>query len=149
MGLVGEEQFQDLMRILLTEAGYSITVKSNKYSAFPELRTEFMKLFMDPSETEVRNEELFKNRILGMVSYYKTQDKELLPTVTKNEIINVPMSDYQFMEYSKVRKAEIDIDRNRNKNKKKKKKNADEADVEEAGIKSSYRAYSRIHCSFV
>jgi superfamily II DNA or RNA helicase len=151
MGLVGDDQFQDLMRTLLTEAGYSVTVKTNKYSAFPELRADFMKLFMDSSETEVRNEELFKNRILGMVSYYKTQDKDLLPTVTKNEIIDVPMSDYQFMEYSKVRKAEIEIDRNRNKNKKKKKKgNADEPPAaEESNIKSSYRAYSRIHCSFV
>lgn len=149
LGMIGDEPFQDLMRTLLTDAGYSITMKSNKYSAFPELRETFMKLFMDSSETEVRNEELFKNRILGMVSYYKTQDKELLPRVTKNEIIDVPMSDYQFMEYSKVRKAEIDIDRKRNKNKKKKKKNADEPEVEEAGIKSSYRAYSRIHCSFV
>ena len=60
----------------------------------------------------------------------------------KDEMILIPMSDYQFLKYSEVRSAEIEMDKNKKKQKEKKSE-------EEEEIKSSYRAYSRIHCSFV
>ena len=43
---------------------------------------------------------------MGLVSFFKTKDKSLLPTVTNkgNEVVKVDMSDYQFMKYAKVRK---------------------------------------------
>ena len=59
------------------------------------------------------------------------------------------MSDYQFINYAKVRKAEIQQDKNRKSKKKGKKKKKDEEDSEVFEAKSSYRAYSRMHCSFV
>ena len=76
-----------------------------------------MSLFLDASGLEIKNPELFKSRILGLVSHYKTQDKELLPTVVRNEVVEVPMSDYQFMNYAEKRKVEINQSKNRKKTK--------------------------------
>ena len=66
------------------------------------------------------------------------------------------LSDYQFLNYAKVRKEEIEQDQNKKKTtpKKKKKKTPSEEARDKAGenvfdAKSSYRAYSRMHCSFV
>ena len=90
---------------------------------------------------------------MGLVSYFKTQDKSLLPTVTKNEVETVPMSEYQFLQYSAIRKAEIESEKaSKSKSKKPKKKSKKKDDEEEKLFedkKSSYRAYSRMHCSFV
>lgn len=128
-------------------------IEKKNYTAFPNDESEFTNLFYDEVKNQIKNTELFKSRILGLVSYYRTQDKSLIPTVTSNELIEVPMSDYQFLNYAKVRKAEIEQDKNRKRNQKKpskskSKKSVDpEADIFDA--KSSYRAYSRMHCSFV
>ena len=43
----------------------------------------------------------------------RTKDLDLLPTVKKNEVIKVPMSDYQFMNYAKIRNVEINRDKNK------------------------------------
>ena len=136
-----DSEFIEYLNSFLPES--SIEVK--KYTAFPNNEEDFMKLFFDSTKNEFKNMELYKSRILGLVSYYRTQDKGLIPEVTKNETVKVPMSEYQFINYAKVRKVEIENDKLRNKNKKKKKKKNE--DIFE--IKSSYRAYSRMHCSFV
>ena len=70
-----------------------------------------MNLFFNSIKNEIKNPKLFQSRILGLVSYFRTQDKSLLPTVTKNEVINVPMSEYQFLQYSAIRKAEIESEK--------------------------------------
>ena len=46
-----------------------------------------MNLFYDESRNKVKNL-IFQSKY-GLVSY-QTQNKELLPTVTKNEVIEVP-----------------------------------------------------------
>ena len=89
---------------------------------------------------------------MGLISFYRTQDKSLIPSVNKNEIVEVPMEEYQFINYSKVRKAEIEQDKrkkSKSKSKDKKKTQTKDGDGEIFEQKSSYRAYSRMHCSFV
>ena len=135
-----DTEFVEYLRSFLPES----SIEVNKFTAFPNKEEDFMKLFFDNTKNVFKNMELFKSRILGLVSYYRTQDKELIPEVTKNEIVEVPMSEYQFMNYAKVRKLEIENDKLRKKKKNKKKKDDDMFE-----IKSSYRAYSRMHCSFV
>ena len=120
-----------------------------KHTAFPESEEEFMNLFFDPIKNRVKNEELFKRRILGLVSYYRTQDKSKIPTVRTNEVIEVPMSDYQFGQYATIRKVEIENDKRRGKSKKTTSKKEVDPEKELFSVKSSYRAYSRMHCSFV
>ena len=136
-----DKEFKEHLNSFITTT--EIVVR--KFTAFPNKEEDFMKIFFDNSKNEFKNLELFKSRILGLVSYYRTQDKGLIPDVTKNEEIKVPMSEYQFMKYAKIRKEEIENDKQRSKNKKKKPKK----DGEIFEIKSSYRAHSRMHCSFV
>lgn len=140
-----EEQFYEYLNNIMPS---SVKVNKKEYTAFPNTEEEFLNLFYDTDKNAMKNLHLFKSRILGLVSYYRTQDKTLIPVVKKNEVVNVPMSEYQFLNYAKVRKAEIDQDKSRKRNQKKKKgKKDNEDDMFEA--KSSYRAYSRMHCSFV
>jgi len=136
------EEFKEHINSFITTTAFAV----RKFTAFPNKEEDFMKIFFDNNKDEFKNLELFKSRILGLVSYYRTQDKGLIPEVTKDEEIKVPMSEYQFMKYAKIRKDEIENDKQRSKNKKKKKPKKDGEIFE---IKSSYRAYSRMHCSFV
>ena len=140
MNIYTDKEFIGYLESILPEC----TISIKKFTAFPNKEEDFMKLFFDPIRNEFKNEELFKSRIIGLISYYRTQDKGLIPTVTKNEIIKVPMSEYQFIKYAQIRKQEIENDKLRNQKKKKKKKNEDIYEIQ-----SSYRAYSRMHCSFV
>ena len=157
-GNVKGDEFKQAVKAVLADEKIPSNSETIKYTAFPDDEVEFFRLFMDTSGLNFRNEELFKARILGMVSHYKTKDLDLLPSVTKNVVIKVPMSDYQFMNYAKIRNIEISRDKNKKskgKTKAKGKANPGAAAVANAGsgsndeVKSSYRAYSRMHCSFV
>jgi superfamily II DNA or RNA helicase len=144
-----EPEFLDYLRSILPS---DIQINIKNYTAFPNTEDEFMKLFYDTAKNQIKNKELFKSRIMGMISFYRTQDKSLIPSVNRNELVEVPMSDYQFVNYASVRKVEIEQDKNKNKSKgkkKPKKKSDDEYKEDIFDIKSSYRAYSRMHCSFV
>jgi hypothetical protein len=149
---INNESFIDIVTQLFNENGYTSKISIERQTAFPNNEEEFMNLFYDESRNKVKNPKLFQSRILGLVSYYKTQNKELLPTVTKNEVIEVPMSDYQFLKYSNIRKDEIDQEKqskSKGKGEVKEKAKSDGDDGDLFGSKSSYRAYSRMHCSFV
>jgi superfamily II DNA or RNA helicase len=151
MGIVTEDEFTNMLRDAFSSKGYRVSMTKNLYSAFPENRDDFNRLFIGGNGLEIRNTELFKSRILGLVSHYKTQDRDLLPTVVKNEVLSVPMSDYQFMKYSEKRKAEIEQNKSKGKSKPKRRTaggEGDNSDSQGGEVKSSYRAYSRMHCSF-
>jgi hypothetical protein len=135
--------FLHLLEQKLGEMGYKTKSNIERHSAFPTDENKFLSLFFDSARNKIKNPGLFQSRIMGLVSYFKTSDKSLLPEVTKNEVVNVDMSRYQFLNYSEIRKAEIEQD------KQKKKRTTKKDDEEQAGEKSSYRAYSRMHCSFV
>lgn len=149
LGIVSEEEFTNMLREEFASKGYRVAMTKNLYSAFPENREDFNRLFLQGNGLEIRNTELFKSRILGLISHYKTQDRDLLPTVVKNEVVSVPMSDYQFMKYSEKRKAEIEQNKSKGKTRPKRRGgDGDNSDGGDSEIKSSYRAYSRMHCSF-
>jgi hypothetical protein len=139
-----DEEFLEYVKSIMP-GDNSINVTN--YTAFPNDEDEFMKLFYDNSKNQIKNTELFKSRIMGLISFYRTQDKSLIPEVNKNEVVEVPMSDYQFLNYASVRKAEIEQDKAKSKKKGKGKGKGGNDEIFE--IKSSYRAYSRMHCSFV
>ena len=147
--------FRQMIEQLLDSKGYSSSYSYNRHTALPNNEADFMRLFYNEDKNRIKNPELFKSRIMGLVSYYRTQSPELLPTVTVNDIVKVNMSDYQFMKYAQVRKAEIEQDKgSKKKSKPKPKAKKDKAndDKKQDSIfdaKSSYRAFSRMHCSFV
>ena len=53
-----------------SDIAYSI----EKYTALPSL-DEFMRFFFDAEKDTLKNTELFKSRIMGLVSFYRTFKK--------------------------------------------------------------------------
>lgn len=147
------DEFNNNIISILKNMGYGIHKQfREKFNALPDDNDggeSFMTKFYDPINNVVINQELFKSRILGLVSYYRTQNKDLIPDVRTNEVIHVPMSEYQFGAYSKVRKVEKKQEKSKA-SKPTKGKGKGKGNVMDAfETKSSFRSYSRMHCSFV
>lgn len=139
----GEDGFFQEIKTLLESKDYELKEHKNyKTTLFPNKNDDFMKMFYDQVNNNINDQNMFMRRIMGMVSFYSSARKELVPDVKSSEIINMPMSDYQFDKYSVVRKEEIDRD-------KRKKKPKTVKDEDAFSVNSSYRAYSRMLCQFV
>ena len=83
-----------------------ITVEN--YKALPDTLDEFNSLFKNPDNT-VKNPNLFKKRILGLTSYFRSAQETLMPSFDpwKNlHIIKVDMSDTQLNKYQLARDSE-------------------------------------------
>lgn len=152
-GTMSDSEFMMILQQELLKQGYESKFDINSYTCFPDNEDEFMSLFYDQDNNRIKNPLLFQSRILGLVSFFRTQDKGLLPTVTVNEVVPMTMSKYQFIKYSAIRNMEIEQDKNKNKSKPKSKKSKSKSKKNDDDVfddkKSSYRAYSRMHCSFV
>lgn len=124
-----------------------IILELNK--ALPDIRDDFIDMFIDTDSANVKDTNLFKRRILGLTSYFRSASEQLLPTFVTNEagdnyhIVANEMSDYQFSKYEKIRKDEAEQEK-RNRTMSKKKKPNDEL----FEIASSYRIFSRAACNF-
>ena len=102
------------------------------------------------TSTDLLKVNTLRRRILGLTSYYSTSNEEVLPQIIKdNENIfhevRVPMSDYQFEAYAKVRKMELD------KEKKQKTMRGLQKKVNNGelfSMNSTYRVFSRCCCNF-
>ena len=147
--------FRDLLNEKLTTI--SIEMKNHKVlknTLFPNNNKDFMRMFYDSNKNDILDKQLFKRRIMGMVSYYSSARKELVPEIKSREIIEIPMSDYQFDKYSVIRKEEIDRDKDKKKKPdgdkgKKKPEGGKKKEDDIFSVSSSYRAYSRMMCQFV
>ena len=153
---INDEDFKSKLKEICNKLDYNIAIIKNRFTTFPENEEEFMNLFYNESKNELKNPMLLQSRMVGLASYFKTQNKALLPTVIADKEELIPMSKYQFLAYSVVRKAEIDQDKSKkttgkskSKGSKKGKSTKSESDEVFDDKKSSYRAYSRMHCSFV
>jgi hypothetical protein len=82
------------------------------YTLFPELEKDFNEFFIDYKTNSIKNAGKFKNRILGMVSYYGSlytnKKKPGFPEELKLIIERVPMSSEQFVAYNTARDYEIE-----------------------------------------
>ena len=117
--------------------------------ALPTDKVIFNKLFIDDSNGSggrgddkviaIKNEDLFKRRILGTISYYKTTGSDLFPRMLPTISHNIFMSDHQIKKYLEVRLIEIRMD-----DRKKLFKGKGGGD----DIGSVYRAFSRMVCNF-
>jgi len=153
---INEDQFKSILKEVCSKLDYNIAIVKNRFTAFPENEEEFMTLFYNEAKNELKNPMLLQSRMIGLASHFKTQNKALLPTVIADKEELIPMSKYQFLAYSVVRKAEIEQDKSKKttgkaKSKAPKRSNSSQSDSGEVfdDKKSSYRAYSRMHCSFV
>jgi hypothetical protein len=120
----------------------SIKSKIINNEALPTDKVVFNKLFIDDNKNDninIKNEDLFKRRILGTTSYYKTSGSELFPKMLPSISRELFMADHQIKKYLEVRLVEIRMD---DRKKLFKKGNAND------DIGSVYRAFSRMVCNF-
>jgi superfamily II DNA or RNA helicase len=124
-----------------------------KYTLFPENEDEFRTYFVDDKDEageNLRNEEMFKRRLIGLISYNRGASEKLYPKKNQTTIIEVPMSDYQFLEYEKIRAVEKEKDKGSASKKLlksvSKSKSKDAANMK---ISAMFRVFSRQFSNFV
>jgi hypothetical protein len=88
----------------------STNVQLFTYPLLPEEDKEFLAAFVDRTTLTIRNKDTLKSRVAGLVSYYRGGSEELMPRTGLNVVVEVPMSEYQFQEYSRIRMEELEID---------------------------------------
>ena len=126
----------------------SINLTHNK--ALPDDKEVFLNTFVDLDSAVLKNESIFKRRILGLTSYFRSAQEKLLPSFEMDgdktyHIVKVPMSEHQFGEYIAIRYEEIEAERRAKKNEK---INENKKNDDLYKISSSYRIFSRAACNF-
>ena len=122
-------------------------IKIDMYKALPDQLDQFKAMFIDASGN-MTNENIFKRRILGLSSYFKSAQETLMPDFDKDKdihVINIEMSEYQFGIYEAARAAERKQETN---NKKKAAKKNPDGELYDDSV-STYRIFSRAFCNFV
>lgn len=151
-GVETDEQFISRIQHTLRENDIDIvpqgtTVDVN--TALPDTLNEFIGLFINTETGEVYNTEKFKKRIIGLTSFFRSAQEELLPgyeKATDLHVLKIPMSDYQFKVYEEARIEERQSEKTGKKDATKKKVDKDGLFIEPT---STYRIFSRLFCNFV
>jgi hypothetical protein len=120
-----------------------IEIKNKK--ALPDKLDEFMTRYVNDADKNLKNTDALKRRILGLSSYFRSAQENLLPRYNKQlgvdyHIIRVPMSDYQFKVYESARIEERKMEKD-------KKTPSPSADYKDST--STYRIFSRLYCNYV
>jgi hypothetical protein len=122
-----------------------IQIKLNK--ALPDKFDDFAELFLNTENGNTKNMDLFKRRIIGLTSYFRSAQESLMPRYEKLldfHVIKIPMSSYQFTVYEAARAQE----RKQETSTKQKKGVIDENGIYKDPT-STYRIFSRLYCNFV
>ena len=120
-------------------------IRVEKYKALPDTLDDFKAYFID-DESTVKNMGLFKRRIMGLCSYFRSAQESLMPRFSKASnfhIVRIPMSQFQFGVYEEARVSERKLELQ---NARKRKKGGD--GVFEEAV-STYRIFSRAFCNYV
>jgi len=151
-GQISDNEF--VQRIVKLLKKNDINVQSNTTyivnTALPDTLEEFNNNFItrdDSGNYNVKNADKFKRRIIGLTSYFRSAQEELLPSYDRNfdrHEVYCPMSDYQFNIYENYRHEERKVEKPDKKSK---------GTVDSDGIfkepSSTYRIFSRLACNFV
>lgn len=137
------DEFADLIeKIMVTgraSGGYNKNILTKEINTcLPEQLKEFNNTFYNMELNKLKKKDVFRKRVAGLTSFYGKIEKASFPTLRSVEKVLVPMSDYQLSKYQPFRISEIEKQK-----KQLRRKKYDEQ------LKSSYRLYSRLHCSFV
>ena len=161
-GNMSDEMFERTIITILNRHGLyvsenNVTITKNK--CLPDNEDDFFTTFINMEETKLKNEDVFKRRILGLTSYFRSSQERLLPRfipstqITERNgkqliassvfhMIYCPMSNYQFTKYVAIREKEILQEKNAVKQK---------TINEKKGVfneNSTYKIYSREVCNF-
>ena len=120
-----------------------IDIKNKK--ALPDTFDLFEAQYIDSITKKIKNIDALKRRIVGLSSYFRSAQENLLPRYNKTlsvdyHIVRIPMSNFQFSIYEAARHEE------RKSEKKKPKQTVGEMYEESS---STYRIFSRLYCNFV
>jgi hypothetical protein len=156
-GNITDEQFITQIKKILRNNNVEVIdglIKIEYNKPLPDNAESFLNTFIDTTEKTMKNENVFKRRILGLTSYFRSAQEQLLPSFVMNgdsiyHIETIEMSDHQFGEYVKIRKTEIEEEK-RSKQKKQKQARAEEAGKNDDvfTMSSTYRIFSRACCNF-
>lgn len=148
-GNVSDEQFEKIVASTLKKNDIEILtsgIKIELFKALPDTMDGFNTYFITDNGN-VRNSSLFKRRILGLTSYFRSAQEQLMPRfnkITDLRVLKIPMSDYQFSLYEKERIEERELESRNRKRKTLKPVN----ELYEESV-STYRIFSRAACNFV
>ena len=122
-------------------------ININTFKSLPDNFDAFKDLFIG-TKNQMKNTEMFKMRIIGLTSYFRSAQEQLMPRYEDDEvqILHIPMSDFQFGQYQEARIQERKVEKN---NKSKKGKNKLQKDEIYSDSVSTYRIFSRAFCNFV
>jgi hypothetical protein len=158
-GNVSDEDFMRSVVRILSKNDIEVfegATEVKLYKALPDDSESFLNMFVDADSASIKNKRLFQRRILGLTSYYRSAQEQLLPSLVEDpeaeegnksvfHVMYAEMSDYQFENYSKIRKEEREQEKTSKKNAKR--ANAGEQDM--YSMSSTYRIFSRACCNFV
>ena len=151
-GEMSDNDFLDMILRILQKHGIEVTkstIQLTYNKALPDDSDAFLKTFVNGDSGESQNLNLFQRRILGLSSYFRSPQEDLLPRFEltddgdKYHIEKCEMTPHQFGLYEKIRKVEAD----KEKSSKKRKAMKDPA-KELFTIASTYRIFSRAVCNF-
>lgn len=91
--------------------GPLVDFRGMKKDLFPTDDDMFEKYFIDRKTNLITNENVFLRRISGLVSHYPGSKESQMPIVKSDDIVRIPMSEFQFEKYVAARKEEIEKDR--------------------------------------
>ena len=148
-GNISDETFlSEVKRILRKNSiAFDAHVQVKNYTALPDDAEGFLQMFVEDATLTVKNVNLFKKRVLGLTSYFRSAQESLLPAFEKTEsgdtyhIVPVEMSDYQIKNYFRIRVDEMKKEKNL--------KIIQASSKELYNTASSYRIFSRSACNFV
>ena len=152
-GNISDADFQKrIIDILKPIASVIGKPKITNYKSLPDESKKFTEMFINPTG-EVVNIDLFKRRVLGLTSYFRSAQEKLLPSFIKTDDnqtyhkVVIEMSDHQFSVYDSIRFQEREKEKKQKKTKKKTAIGKDGQEIEDK-LSSTYRIFSRAACNF-
>jgi flagellar biosynthesis GTPase FlhF len=151
-GVMSDEDFiARVIKILRKKLDIEVDSRNVNFTvntALPDTLETFVNSFIDRDNGKLINEVKFKRRIIGLTSYFKSAQEELLPAYNRainRHIVKIPMSDYQFQIYEEARHDERETEGKGGK--------GAAAKIDVDGLfekpKATYKIFSRLFCNFV
>jgi len=149
-GVISDDAFIKRVISVLRSNDFEVVANSVNFkvhTALPDTMDAFIHNFIDKESGEVYNTAKFKRRVIGLTSYFRSAQEELLPRydrIKDRHIVKIPMSDYQFQIYEEARESERKFE-------KPGKKGATKVDSDGLFVQpiSTYKIFSRLFCNFV
>ena len=156
IGQIDDEQFINTVKRVLRANGLEVLEKMMKDQpkhnlALPDNSDQFEELFLDVANEKIKNDNVFKRRILGLTSYFRSAQESLLPSFIKDgantyHVVRSEMSEPQLHQYMAKRERERQMEKNNAKRAKSKGKGNEDDVFNEV---STYRIGSREVCNFI